>query len=312
MIINGNALHLPLADNSVQLVVTSPPYWMQRDYGHPEQLGREQDFQDYIAKLVEVFREVRRVMRKDALLFLNLGDMYASSGKGVGGKTSKQLTNPGSFTSLPTTHTINHGIKNKSLYMMPARVAIALLDDGWILRNKIIWWIPNKFCQSAGDRLTNAYEEVFILSQQGQYSWNHDAARVPKSQISIRREMRRVGHVKWEHGVPGQNAQGATQPRDRREEHEIDHTANMRDIWKIANTGFKGKHSATFPEELVRRAIKLGSKPGDVVIDPFSGSGTVPRVATKLTRVGLGIELALHYAIESLPKLEVQQELPLI
>ena len=270
MIYHGDARNvLPTLDaESVQCVVTSPPYWGLRDYGIDNQIGLESTPDDYVQTMVEVFREVKRVLRDDGTLWLNLGDSYAGSGKGqMGDGTSaninnKQSTNKGSSTGgLPTDY--GH-MKPKDLVGIPWRVAFALQADGWYLRSDIVWAKGVSFCpdysgsvmpESVTDRPTKSHEYLFLLTKSARYYYDVDAVRENNS-----------GHVR-----------------------------NLRSTWTINPQPYSEAHFATFPEKLVEPCVKAGSQKGNTVLDPFAGSGTTGLVAGKLGREFVGIELNPKY-----------------
>ena len=301
-IINGDCRDVlaTLPADSVQCCVTSPPYFGLRDYGVAGQIGLEPSPDAYVAELVTVFREVRRVLRDDGVLFLNLGDSYCSTDKwggGVGGNAGKHtLADDGSVPSwnVRQRKAPMPGIKPKDLLMIPARVALALQGDGWWLRSDIIWHKPNPMPESVTDRPTSAHEHVFLLAKRARYYWDADAVVEPSLQPVG--EERRTGQGKQDllratgtknfngtsTSVLGSN-QGAA-------------TRNCRSVWTIATQPYTEAHFATFPPELAERCIKAGSKPGDTILDPFSGAGTTAMVADRLGRDAIGIELNPAYS----------------
>ena len=283
MLIRSDARHIPLADESVHCVVTSPPYWGLRAYeGNPGMIGLEPTFEEHLENLVEVFREVRRVLRPDGTLWLNYGDAYAGGGRGTN-INGKQGTNKGTYY-LPPERSGDR--KPKDLMMMPARVAIALQADGWWLRSEIIWHKPNPMPESVTDRPTSSHEKVFILTKSARYFYDAEAVRVPCLSSTPGK-----GEIV---GTPGQSTEhdrrhDFVRTRSRAEQAAIG--ANLRNVWKIPTQGVKESHFATFPEKLVEPCIKAGSRTGDVVLDPFAGSGTVVRVAERFNRHGIGCDL---------------------
>lgn len=253
-----------LPDCSVQTCVTSPPYWGLRDYGHADQLGLEKTPQEYVANMVAVFREVRRVLRDDGTLWLNLGDSYL----------------------------------RKSLVGIPWMTAFALRDDGWYLRSDIIWAKPNPMPESVRDRPTKAHEYVFLMSKSERYRYDVDAVREPMAHPELARKQvaspnaNRAGDYQAQSGRHdgGQHISGVgfrSNP---------DAGRNRRSVWAVTPKPFKGAHFATMPPGLVEPCILAGSAPGDVVLDPFSGAGTTGLVASQHGRDFIGIELNQEYA----------------
>lgn len=244
-----------LPAESVQCVVTSPPYFGLRDYQVDGQIGHEPTPAEYVATLVAVFREIWRVLRRDGTVWLNLGDSYNAP--------AGSATNPGISQKGRRVPVYEKGqgykkakdLKPKDLIGIPWRVAFALQDDGWYLRSDIIWHKPNPMPESVTDRPTKAHEYVFLLAKSERYYYNR----------------------------PDRND---TEQTGRR---------NRRTVWTISTQPFSGAHFAVMPEALVEPCILAGSRPGDTILDPFAGSGTVLRVATRLQRQSIGIELNPAY-----------------
>ena len=275
---------------TVQTCITSPPYYGLRDYGVAGQIGLEDTPTEFLSRLVEVFREVRRVLRDDGTVWLNLGDSYAAnrgyqvpSTKG-GPKHSESQAAGGKASVVP------EGLKPKDLIGIPWRVAFALQADGWYLRQDIIWHKPNPMPESVRDRCTKAHEYVFLLSKSPRYYFDNEAMREAA-----------VG------GTPGNTkptkggrayTEGASEHRTSANLHNIGsrETRNRRSVWSIATQPFKDAHFAVMPEALVEPCILAGSRPADLVLDPFMGSGTVAVVATRLARRYVGCELNPEYA----------------
>ncbi len=268
-----------LPDGMVQTCVTSPPYYGLRDYGCAGQIGLEETPDAYVARLVDVFREVRRVLRDDGTLWLNLGDSYAAGGNGGGNKND---TNVGSLTvgrKLPP-----FGYKPKDLLGIPWMVAFALRADGWWLRQDIIWHKPNPMPESVTNRCTKAHEYVFLLTKSARYFY--DAAAIAEE------AERGDAGSRFDQGKTAQHqldrqASGARIDDGRR---------NARSVWPIATQPFSGAHFATMPPALAERCIRAGSRPGDMVLDPFGGAGTTGLVADRLGRSATLIELNPEYA----------------
>jgi DNA modification methylase len=288
MLIQGDALHLPIADGVVQCAVTSPPYYGLRDYGMADQIGLEETPEAYVNKLVLVFREVKRVLKDDGVLFLNLGDSYATDQKG-GEKAhpgDKSYTNKGGLNIPPTK--MNHGLKPKDLIGIPWRVAFALQADGWWLRQDIVWAKPNPMPESVKDRCTKSHEYIFLLTKSERYYWDGDS--IAEDSLWFDRDHRSVDGPT--HGGKAMTGQYAI---DCAGAYRKDGKRNCRDVWTIATKPYAGAHFATFPPEIPERCIKAGSKPGDIILDPFNGSGTTGAVAIKLGRQYVGVELKADY-----------------
>lgn len=320
-----NAIHVmdclagaqQLPSECVQCCVTSPPYFQQRDYGVDGQLGMEASPELYVAALVNLFREIKRILKPDGTLWLNLGDSYWGSGKAGNnpeyqkkhtefGKPSKEKSRFGK----PTTGK-HPSIKNKDLIGIPWAVAFALRYDGWYLRQEIIWAKTNGMPESARDRCTRNHEQIFMFSKQSQYYYDANAIKTPLKEISKLRMSRAVSqNHKYAKGSPGKKAQtictsrGASHkiiPADNISplESSVDHPsfwANRRSVWSFSPKGIRDKHFASFPIELPTTCILAGSSPGDLVLDPFMGSGTTAIAAANLKRRYIGFELNPEYA----------------
>lgn len=239
---------------SVQTCVTSPPYFGLRDYGHDGQIGLEPTPDEFVAELVSVFREVRRVLRDDGTLWLNLGDSYASDFKGTGGLNSKQPTNAG---SLYAPRKFNHGAKPKDLLGIPWRVAFALQADGWYLRSDIIWSKPNPMPESVTDRPTKAHEYVFLLSKSPRYFYDADAIREKLADANAQRTTAHYDTAdRYGAGNGGNGGLDSLAARMRSGEHS---GANKRSVWTVATQPYPGAHFATFPPKLIEPCILAGS-----------------------------------------------------
>jgi DNA modification methylase len=253
-IINADVLAglAELPDESVHCVVTSPPYWGLRDYGQPGQIGLEATPEAFVARMVEVFSEVRRVLRKDGTCWVNLGDSYAMSTKGSSGKGEKQITNAGTILA-DRSWRIPDGLKQKDLCGIPWRVALALQADGWWLRSDIIWNKPNPMPESVTDRPTKSHEYLFLLTKAATYYYDADAIREPHSENAHHGlTMSRASAFKKQAGVGG-HGKGAAMI-------ELDPAGrNARSVWTIATAPFAEAHFATFPPELPAKCIKAGT-----------------------------------------------------
>jgi len=303
----------------VQMCVTSPPYFGLRDYGHDGQLGLEATPDEFVANLVEVFRLVRELLADDGVLWLNLGDSYVGSANN-GGVATKTMKGPQAATgrNLPTKR--GKGLKPKDLIGIPWRVAFALQADGWYLRQDIIWHKPNPMPESVTDRCTKSHEYLFLFSKREKYYFDNEAIKEPVAASSIARLSQDVENQKGSDRVPGKTngpmkavgrggknafrgqgsnreAENGAANREGRDMKEVgvSDTRNKRSVWTIATRPYKGAHFATFPPALIEPCILAGSRPGDVVLDPFFGSGTTGQVALQHGRQYLGCELNEEY-----------------
>lgn len=280
-----------MESGSVDCIVTSPPYFALRDYGVDGQIGAEPSPQEFVAALVDVFREARRVLADDGTLWVNLGDSYQSSGgmEGVGpnakvGSTKRQATG----RTRPRS-----GLPAKNLLGIPWRVAFALQDDGWILRNDIIWAKPNAMPESVTDRLSNRHEHLFMLSKSRRYWFDLDSVReagvkYPAGAVDASSPARGVSDYDAASGFNGGGHKGGY-----RGTHDVGR--NPGDVWTIPTQPFSEAHFATFPVAIPERCIQAGCKPGGTVLDPFSGSGTTGLAAAKHGRRYVGIDLNRDY-----------------
>jgi DNA modification methylase len=294
-----------LPANSVQCCVTSPPYFGLRDYGHDGQIGLEETPELFVAKLVEVFREVRRLLHPSGTVWLNLGDSY---GHGTKATRQQSRTSDKISTGQHEAQGGRHGGEAKQLLGIPWRVAFALQADAWYLRSDIIWAKPNPMPESVLDRPTRAHEYIFLLSKSSTYFYDGDAIREPYSLDSLSRyESPMMGTA------PGARKPGGDIERREREKGIRDPNPagrNRRSVWTITTESYPDSHFATFPTKLVEPCILAGSKIGDTVLDPFSGSGTVVAVALKHGRRGIGIDLSAAY--NELAHRRIEQTQPLL
>ena len=306
-ILQGNVLDRikDLQDNSIQCVVTSPPYWGLRDYGVDGQLGLEESPEEFVNNLVNVFREVRRVLKDDGTVWLNLGDSYCGGNRK---SNPKQSMNGDKETGHEIGYTpsrdMNHDtIKPKDLVGIPWRVAFALQADGWYLRQDIIWHKPNPMPESVTDRCTKAHEYIFLLSKSAKYKFNQMSEDLKPSTFNDKRLFNgNYTEQRRDRNYPGNAQQGSGMLRP------TDGQANKRSVWRINTKPYKEAHFAVFPEELPTLCIKAGSEEGDVILDPFFGSGTTGWVAQRLGRKWIGIELNPEY-IKIAEKRFIQQDL---
>lgn len=311
-----------LPEKSVHCCVTSPPYFGLRDYGNDAQIGLEKTPDEYVAELVKVFREVRRVLRDDGTLWLNLGDSYAGSGKG-GQSEAKRSDN---WQPEYGNKGAKYGLKSKDLIGIPWRVAFALQADGWYLRQDIIWHKPNPMPESVTDRCTKSHEYIFLLSKSAKYYFNSEAMK-ERASYGLPGNVSHRGAVEYDNGderhrtkaglasyaerqrskrdsfkrdaskrseaIPGQSF---GTHRAEREEGEWDvNTRNRRSVWTVATRPYSGAHFATFPPELIKPCIQAGCPEVGTVLEPFAGSGTTLQVAEKNGCKAVGIEMNPEY-----------------
>jgi DNA modification methylase len=315
-----------MAPEAVHMCVTSPPYFGLRDYGVEGQMGLEESPDAYVAGMVEVFREVRRVLRADGTLWLNIGDSYANDGKwggSTGGKAAKALHGA---TGIGRRKVVT-GLKPKDLIGIPWMLAFALRADGWYLRQEIIWHKKNPMPESVSDRCTKAHESLFLLSKSPRYYFDADAIKERAVSDHLAGNQSHKAATAYEQGdekhrtkaglvaycerqrrkrdsfkrddskrasvIPGQ-AVGTHRPDRAESEYDLD-TRNKRSVWTIATRPFREAHFATFPPALVEPCILAGSQPGGTVLDPFGGAGTTGLVAEALGRDSILIELNPKY-----------------
>jgi DNA modification methylase len=275
----------------VQTVVTSPPYFGLRDYGHDGQIGLEETVGEYVANIVDVFANVWNILEDDGTVWLNLGDSYYNYRPGKGQALNKQSVS-NTNQDLPTTcarrGNKQEGLKEKDLIGIPWRVAFALQEFGWYLRQDIIWHKPNPMPESVRDRCTKAHEYIFLLTKKPQYYFNNEAIKEPAIHLN-----RTAGNKNPQKGTG----------EDKMEirggllvaQQKIYEMKNKRSVWTVNVKPYKGAHFATFPKELIEPCVLAGSKEGDIVFDPFMGSGTTAQVALDNARQYLGCELNSEY-----------------
>lgn len=271
-----------LPDNFIDCCVTSPPYYGLRDYGVDGQLGLEATPEEYVSKLVQIFSSVRRVLKPEGTLWLNLGDSYNGSGKGGNPENSpftKQKTNQGSLLDRPTRIP---DLKPKDLIGIPWMVAFALRADGWYLRQDIIWHKPNPMPESVTDRCTKSHEYIFLLSKSQKYYYDQDAIKTRTIEPEkIRSDSIKTFPTKFINGI-----------RNTKIAYEM---SNKRSVWTVETMPYSEAHFATFPEKLIVPCIKAGSPEGGIVLDPFMGAGTTALVSHKLNRNYLGCDINSEY-----------------
>ncbi len=313
-----------LPDESVHCVVTSPPYWDLRDYGTDGQIGLEATPEEYVERMVAVFREVHRVLRSDGTLWLNMGDSYMSGSRGNGGSGSKsplQRRNRGSYFRRSSRYTPPRcALPAKNLIGMPWRLAFALQADGWWLRADIIWVKPCPMPESVKDRPTKAHEYVFLLSKSARYCYDAKAIREPVTGNAHARgdgvnPKARVPSG-WDTGPGNHKARRGRYPRSKQNEsfsgavNELVSDRNKRSVWTIASEPFPDAHFATFPIKLVEPCVLAGCPEGGVVLDPFCGSGTTGVVALRADRRFVGIELNEQYV--EMARRRIGEDAPLL
>lgn len=274
-----------LEDMSVQTCVTSPPYYGLRDYGVDGQIGLEDTPEKYIEKLILIFREVRRVLRDDGTLWLNIGDSYAGSGKGWGKK--ERITRQEQALHEKSGFIVPNGCKAKDLMGIPWMLAFALRADGWYLRQEIIWAKPNPMPESVTDRCTKSHESIFLLSKSPKYFF--DAEAIKEDTIYP------PGSRTSKTGFDGKYNRHSEIKHISKSFRAIRQKRNKRDVWTVPTAMCTEAHFAVFPEELIKPCVLAGSLLGGLVLDPFGGSGTTGKVAVELGRNFTLIELNPKY-----------------
>jgi DNA modification methylase len=305
----GDALDVlrALPDESVNCVVTSPPYFGLRDYGMPGQYGLEPTPTEYIATMAAVFAEAKRVLAADGTLWLNIGDTYA--GKGNAGASVGRTRRADRAELIPSRVNKTAEAPYKSLLMIPDRVAWALIEGGWALRNRIIWEKTDAMPESIKDRLSNRYEPLFLLTKSDRYFFDLDPIRQPVKPDSLRRgqswDERRGRVTRNRHGIHGTQGCGDSDfmpsPQGK----------NPGDIWSFPTAGFPDAHFAVMSPALAEWCILAGCRPGGTVLDPFAGSCTTGLVATKHGRKFIGIDLNPEYLDLALRTRLAQSDLPM-
>lgn len=304
-----------LEDNSIDCIVTSPPYWGLRNYGVEGQLGNEPYFRDYISRLADYMCEAGRLLKDTGTMWINLGDTYYSKNKGAGGHSKKQDSNKGSWYKMKLA---GDELPEKSLCQIPSRFAIEMQDRGWILRNDIIWAKPNPMPESVTDRLTKSHEHIFLFTKSKDYHFDNLAI----AEECVTKEKRPFGAVREREfgynskhlkarrmlnksidGIrgnvtkEGENGLSPQRHGQRISTNVINNVPirNKRDVWFISPKPYKGAHFATFPKDLIEPCILAGCPENGIVLDTFFGSGTTGIVAESLNRKWMGIELNQEY-----------------
>ncbi len=295
----------------VQMCVTSPPYFGLRDYGHPGQIGLEKTPAEFVAAMVEVFDGVRELLADDGVLWLNLGDSYNAAGRAGHGTRQgcKQGTNRASATKADNCRPSVDWLKPKDLIGIPWRVAFALQEAGWYLRQDVIWHKPNPMPESVTDRCTKAHEYLFLLTKSERYFFDAEAikeqavkgaansdfhtGKTAEHQLGRASTNPRKSNSTNDSAVPGATEHSGLHREGTEREPE---NRNRRSVWTVPTQPYSGAHFAVFPAALIEPCILAGSRPGDLVLDPFMGSGTTAQVAQQLGRQWIGCELNTEYA----------------
>lgn len=292
----GDALDVlrTLPDNFVHCCITSPPYYALRDYGMDGQIGREDTPAQYVARLTEVFSEVRRVLRPNGTLWLNIADTYCGTGsKGDHLDPKNPSGRNGQGVSLAQRV---ENVKAKDMIGIPWMLAFALRDTGWYLRSDIIWQKANPMPESCKDRPSRCYEHVFLLTKSRSYYYDAAAIAEPVAESTPMRMRRKFGKNKYSAGIPGQAHQHLNDYRPNGyAEEDIPLLRNKRDVWQINSVPYKGAHFAAYPPKLVETCLLAGCPQDGIVLDPFLGSGTTAAVAKQMGRHYIGIELNPDY-----------------
>ena len=272
-------------DEKARVCVTSPPYYGLRDYGGEDnQIGMEQTPEDYVDEMVKVFRLVRDNLTDDGTLWLNIGDSYYNyRSDGNYPKQTVSKTRQDLPTKTPVRGNKLDGLKQKDLIGIPWMLAFALRADGWYLRQDIIWHKPNPMPESVKDRCTKSHEYIFLLSKNKNYYYNNEAIKEPAKDWGTRNRTKGKYHNE---GTGLQPHSGLTKSYPKK---------NKRSVWSVTTKPFKGAHFAVFPPELIEPCIKAGSEVGDIILDPFMGSGTTAMVSKMLDRYYIGCELSEDY-----------------
>nr|DAS17739.1 MAG TPA: adenine-specific methyltransferase [Caudoviricetes sp.] len=292
-ILQGDALEKikEIESESIDCIVTSPPYWQLRDYGIDEQLGLEETVEEYLERLISVFDEAWRVLKDSGTVFVNMGDTYSNvNSKFISGSNNKNY-----YIDKQTAKTRKKtDIRRKSKMMIPERFAIAMIERGWILRNEIIWHKPNVVPEAVNDRFTNDFEKIYFFTKNEKYYFEKQYEPYSEKTLTAFKDGIMPTGKKKMLGA-GESKTGMREINKPWKAVYSENGRNMRTVWNIATKGIKEAHFATFPEELVRRCILAGCPENGIVLDPFLGSGTSLKVAKKFNRNGIGIELNPDY-----------------
>ena len=284
-------------DESIHCCITSPPYYGLRDYHKKEQIGREKTVEEYLDRLVAVFREVRRVLKKNGTCFVVIGDSYAGSGGGKGQYMDPKYPKGRNGQNSSITQKVL-GYKSKDLMGIPWRLALLLREDGWYLRSDIIWHKENAMPEACRDRPTRSYEHVFLLSKSPRYYYDYEQMAEPMKEVSKKRYVRGRSednkYLREDAGIKVQKINEARRYGEYKGDN-IPQFRNKRDIWTINTVSFRGNHYAAFPPKLAEICMIAGCPKDGIILDPFIGSGTVGFVALMQDRKYIGIELNEEY-----------------
>lgn len=323
-ILQGDCLAVlkTIPERSIQMCVTSPPYYGLRDYGVDGQIGMEDTPQEFISRLVDVFREVRRVLKDDGTLWVNIGDSYCNSNgyARASDQFQRKGRNDAPANDRDLTRLHESGLKTKDLIGIPWMLAFALRADGWYLRQDIIWHKPNPMPESVKDRCTKSHEYIFLLSKSDKYYFDFEAIQEEATGYDGRKDtmlkgspkyadgtyfprggansMSKNGHERWKFKNLADKGQQPNSMHKRRAEGQSDilyAVRNKRSVWTVTTKPYSGAHFATYPEDLIKPCILAGSREGDLVLDPFNGAATTGVVCKRLKREYLGIELNPEY-----------------
>lgn len=290
---------IELPDRYINCCVTSPPYYGLRDYGIDGQLGLEATPEEYVNKLVQIFSEVKRVLKDDGTLWLNLGDSYAGSGSGGGTKSLLRNIPEVCFNNRPVSNAKAIGLKSKDLIGIPWMVAFALRADGWYLRQDIIWHKPNPMPESVTDRCTKSHEYIFLMAKSRKYYYDNEAIWEIATGYDGRKDLIMKGSTKYQNGYTPTNVKtqtiALTGHARWKEKRDGMFVRNKRSVWTVNTQPYSGAHFATFPQELIVDMIKAGCPEGGIVLDPFMGAGTTAVVSRKLNRNYIGFEINPDY-----------------
>ena len=291
-IINGDSLKVlkTLDTESIDCIITSPPYWQLRDYNISGQIGLEENIEEYIEKLMLIMDELYRVLKKSGTFFLNIGDTYSNVNSKFSKRSNKKRGKENIFKVIPR----KTNIQRKSKMMIPERLCIKMIDQGWILRNEIIWHKPNVLPESLNDRFTNDFEKIFFFTKNQKYYFKKQYEPYSeKTSNGFKDGVMPTGKKKMLEAGESKTAMKRIDKPWKTIYNE--NGRNMRTVWSIATKGIKEGHYASFPEELVKRCLLAGCPIDGIVLDPFLGSGTTLKVAKSLNLNGVGVELKKEY-----------------